>query len=99
MTQANELMAMPQAQPPSTNGRGPNGLAINGRHQVALGFPEGETPEPSPLLRFLPALYSMPENEFAGRFLSIFENVLDPISLMVDNQPYYFDPMLAPREV
>jgi len=52
---------------------------------------------PSPYLRFLPAIYGA--DEFVGRFLRIFEDVLDPISIMVDNQPYYFDPMVAPPEL
>jgi len=98
MTQARDLMPMSQPQPLSSNGRSPNGLARNGHNDHALALPGGETPEPSALLRFLPALYSV-DNEFAGRFLRIFETVLEPIEVLVDNQPYYFDPMLAPREV
>jgi phage tail-like protein len=42
----------------------------------------------------LPAIYS--EDPFAGRFLRIFEEVLGPISEMVDTLPYYSDPMTAP---
>ncbi|HET6261971.1 MAG TPA: hypothetical protein VFG99_06990, partial [Chloroflexia bacterium] len=46
-------------------------------------FTDGEEPEPSDLLRYLPAIYSA--DPFVGRFLHIFEDVLDPISVMVDN--------------
>lgn len=94
MTQTNDLMALAQVQPPS-----PDGLATNGHRQLGPAFPDGNLPEPSDYLRLLPAIYSMPENEFGGRFLRIFEDTLEPMSIMVDNQPYYFDPMLAPREI
>jgi phage tail-like protein len=60
-------------------------------------FVDGEEPEPSDLLRYLPAIYSA--DPFVGRFLHIFQDVLDPISVMVDNQPYYFDPMTTPLEL
>lgn len=53
--------------------------------------------EPSSYLRLLPAIYSA--DEFVGRFLRIFEDVLDPVSVMVDNMPYYFDPLTAPPEM
>lgn len=59
-------------------------------------FPNGE-PEASSLLAYLPAIYSA--DPFVGRFLRIFEDVLEPISVMVDNQPYYFDPMTAPIDL
>lgn len=58
---------------------------------------EGAEPAPSTLLRYLPAIYSA--DPFVGRFLRIFEDVLDPVSEMVDNQPYYFDPMTTPIEL
>ncbi len=60
-------------------------------------FPDGQEPEPSKYLRYLPAIYSA--DPFVGRFLRIFEDVLEPISIMVDNQPYYFDPMTAPLDL
>lgn len=60
-------------------------------------FPDGEEPEPSSYLRYLPSIYS--SDPFAGRFLRIFEEVLDPVEVMVDNQPYYFDPMTAPQDL
>src|SRR5436190_168880 len=69
----------------------PAGPSMNGHG--APGFATGE-PEPSSYLKYLPAIYS--SDGFAGRFLRIFEDVLGPIQVMVDNQPYYFDPMTAP---
>jgi phage tail-like protein len=53
--------------------------------------------EPSRLLEYLPAIYSA--DPFVGRFLRIFEEVLNPLQEMVDNQPYYFDPMTAPVDI
>jgi len=80
---ANTVDAGPPQVPasPSTNGHS------------APGFAHGE-PEASSYLKYLPAIYS--SDSFAGRFLRIFEDVLGPIQVMVDNQPYYFDPMTAP---
>jgi phage tail-like protein len=53
--------------------------------------------EPSDLLKYLPAIYSA--DPFVGRFLRIFEEVLNPLQEMVDNQPYYFDPMTSPVDI
>lgn len=53
--------------------------------------------EPSNLLKYLPAIFSA--DPFVGRFLRIFEEVLDPIQEDVDNQPYYFDPMTTPVDI
>lgn len=44
----------------------------------------------------LPGIYR--DNEFLGRFLLIFQSILDPIEQTVDNLPHYFDPRLTPRE-
>ena len=82
----------PQA---TTNGHALEALP-NGRRAIQPAFPDGP-PLPSSYLRLLPAIYS--GDDFAGRFLRIFEDVLDPISVMVDNQPYYFDPLLAPPDL
>lgn len=60
-------------------------------------FPDGEEPEPSKYLAYLPAIYST--DSFVGRFLRIFQDVLDPIEAMVDNQPYYFDPLISPLDL
>ncbi len=70
----------------------PQGPTLNGH--AAPPFPDGTEPEASNYLKYLPAIYSA--DSFAGRFLRIFEDVLGPIQVMVDNQPYYFDPMTAP---
>lgn len=70
----------------------PPGPATNGHKQPP--FPDGEEPAPSSYLRYLPAIFTA--DEFVGRFLRIFEDVLQPISAMVDNQPYYWDPLTTP---
>src|SRR5215216_5434144 len=70
---------------PGTNGHGPPIIM------------DGEEPEASDLLRYLPAIFSA--DPFVGRFLRIFEDVLTPVQVMVDNQPYYFDPLTAPKEL
>ena len=44
----------------------------------------------SSYLQYLPAIYK--KDEFAGRFLRIFEDILQPIEGLVDNVPYYLDP-------
>jgi phage tail-like protein len=49
---------------------------------------------PSTYLRYLPAIYS--QDEFMGRFLRIFESVVDPVDQQIDGLEHYFDPDLAP---
>ncbi len=49
---------------------------------------------PSTYLNYLPAIYS--NDEFMGRFLRIFESVLDPVDRQIDGLENYFDPELAP---
>jgi phage tail-like protein len=49
----------------------------------------------SSYLQYLPGLYR--EHEFIGRFLCIFEDILQPIEGIVDNLPFYFDPGTAPE--
>jgi phage tail-like protein len=71
------------------------GYVWDGRRQPQ--FPDGQEPAPSKYLRYLPAIYSA--DPFVGRFLRIFEDVLEPVSMMVDDQPYYFDPMTAPLDL
>lgn len=46
-------------------------------------------------LQYLPAFYR--EDDFAGRFLSIFEDILKPIEGIVDNLAFYFDPGTTPQ--
>ncbi len=53
--------------------------------------------EVSRLLDYLPAAYR--DDEFMGRFLLIFQSVLDPLVNTVDNIALYFDPRLAPESV
>lgn len=49
----------------------------------------------SPYLQYLPAMYR--RDEFIGRFLRIFEDIIQPIEGAVDNIPYYFDPGVTPE--
>ncbi|MDY6910792.1 MAG: phage tail protein [Chloroflexota bacterium] len=49
----------------------------------------------SSYLKHLPALYR--DDDFMGRFLMIFESILNPIDNTVDNLGLYFDPMLTPE--
>ena len=46
-------------------------------------------------LQYLPAFYR--EDDFTGRFLNIFEDVLTPIEGIVDNLAFYFDPGTTPQ--
>lgn len=48
----------------------------------------------SAYLQYLPALYR--EDDFAGRFLHIFEDIIKPIEGIIDNLAYYFDPGMTP---
>lgn len=59
--------------------------------------PEESLPQsPSSYLEYLPAPYQ--GDEFAGRFLCIFESVMAPVERMIDNLPYYFQPRLTPED-
>ncbi len=49
----------------------------------------------SSYLRYLPAIYKT--DEFIGRFLCIFEDILQPLEATVDNIPYYFDSHVVPE--
>ena len=71
-------------------GAAPSQIPTNG-HAVVV--PDGDEPG-RPSCRLLPAIYSA--DRFAGRFLRMFKDVLDPVAVIVDNRPYYFDPMTAP---
>jgi phage tail-like protein len=51
---------------------------------------------PSSYLRYLPAIYA--RDDFLGRFLRIFERVLDPLDRQIDGLHHYLDPDLAPDE-
>jgi phage tail-like protein len=51
--------------------------------------------QPSQYLKYLPAIYS--EDNFMGRFLNIFENILTPVEQTIDQIDLYFDPKLSPE--
>jgi len=51
----------------------------------------------SSYLKYLPAFYS--EDEFMGRFLMIFENILTPIERMASHIDLYLDPRMMPEEL
>ncbi len=53
------------------------------------------TQEPSRYLRYLPPIYA--EDEFLGRFLLIFQSVLEPIENTVREIANYFDPRMTPE--
>ena len=79
-------------------GGGGNGrvrpFITGGRHQppehLATAFA-------SSYLRYLPGIYQ--SDPFIGRFLLIFEVILDPIDRQVANLHHYFDPSLAPPDL
>jgi phage tail-like protein len=52
---------------------------------------------PSRLLDFLPASYR--DDPLMGKFLLIFESILNPIENSVDNMALYFDPRLTPESL
>ena len=43
--------------------------------------------------------YRLDSDEFMGRFLLIFENILKPIENMIGNLALYFDPLTAPKSL
>jgi phage tail-like protein len=49
---------------------------------------------PSGYLAYLPALFG--QDDFLGRFLRIFESVIEPIDRQIDGLEHYFDPDLTP---
>jgi phage tail-like protein len=57
----------------------------------------GLAPAVSSYLQYLPAPYQI--DPFLGRFLLIFESVLDPIERTIDNVPHYLDPGTTPAEL
>lgn len=50
----------------------------------------------SRLLDYLPRIFRGPEHELLGRFLLIFQRLIEPIERTIDNRAYYFDPALTP---
>ena len=53
------------------------------------------TQDVSSYLQYLPPLYH--DDDFMGRFLMIFESILDPVERTIDSINYYFDPRLVPE--
>lgn len=51
----------------------------------------------SSYLDYLPALFQ--DDEFMGRFLLIFESILQPLERTVDNMALYFDPLMVPNSL
>lgn len=66
---------------------------------ASAGFPVvsgSNLPPRSSYLQFLPGIYH--DNDFLGRFLLIFESILEPIDRTVGNIHHYLDPDLSPPE-
>ncbi len=59
-------------------------------------LPFGGRSMESSYLQFLPSIYS--SDPMVGRLLLIFESVLKPIEVVIDQMALYFDPELAPEE-
>jgi phage tail-like protein len=49
----------------------------------------------SSYLQYLPPCYQ--EDDFLGRFLLIFESIIDPLERCIDQIPLYFDPRMTPE--
>jgi phage tail-like protein len=58
---------------------------------------EATAPVRSRYLEFLPGVYH--RNEFLGRFLLIFEELLAPLDRQIANLPHYFDPDTTTEEL
>jgi phage tail-like protein len=89
--------------PPEAEPRGISGPLISPEViEELLALPPGRTTYPVPLLpsgqsrylQHLPAMYQ--DNEFLGRFLSIFETLWEPLEWRQDHHELYFDPQTAP---
>jgi len=71
-----------------------NGVSLREPTGVSSRAPERTSlREPSSYLRYLPTIYW--EDDFLGRFLRIFEDVLTPVQGTVNTVPQQFDPALA----
>jgi phage tail-like protein len=66
-------------------------LAIQGRLSVR---PPGALVGRSRLVELLPRPFR--QDELMGRFLLVFQSVVDPIELRIDSSHHYLDPLLAP---
>ena len=76
-------------------GSGGNGRTGNGALTLT-GTPRPPLLAPSRLMEYLPTLYQ--GDDFLGRFLRIFEDIIDPIERTIDNVGDSLDPRLAPDE-
>ncbi len=78
-------------QSPSTNGRVPVA------EQRSLAPVAPKPPElQSSYVQYLPAPYQ--GDSFTGRFLMIFESIIEPIERTIDNIPHYLDPKVTPAD-
>jgi len=68
-------------------------LSVNGD---SPDYPPGIPRDRSTWLEFMPAIYS--DDEFMGRYLLIFESILNPIIWNIDNFDLYLSPETAPPE-
>jgi len=59
-------------------------------------LPPGVPEWASSYLNFLPGIYS--GEDFLGRFLLIFETILNPIERTIENIPHLFDPLVTPPD-
>lgn len=100
MSQAPQAPATaPGVVPPSNgNGRGmlpPGGYDLRPRDPWPPA-PPGVPTDISSYLNYLPGIYST--DEFLGRFLLIFEHILNPVERSIDNIAHVFDPQLTPSQ-
>lgn len=87
--------SLPAATAPGGNGHGPPPAAFGA---LPFGVPAtGLAEGPSSYLAYLPAIYG--DDPFVGRFLRVFETVLEPIERMVGTLDHYFDPSVAPADL
>jgi phage tail-like protein len=79
---------------PATGGNGSRALPAlpdDRRYEHLAGIPRDQ----STWLKYLPSIYA--DDEFLGRYLLIFESILNPIVWMIDNFDLYLDPDIAPH--
>jgi phage tail-like protein len=62
-----------------------------------IGKPKETPVRVSRLLDYLPSVFR--EDPMMGRFLLIFEDILNPVENTVDNLALYFDPLLTPESL
>jgi len=72
-----------------------NGSAPPALDRQKLKLPLHTFGEQSTWLQYLPAIYA--DDEFLGRYLLIFESILNPIIWTIDNFDLYLSPDIAPQ--